>query len=82
LLFSLQDFDCLYHRVAFDDHFLRSTLKHVAQTDDFTQKLLDIYDETFDSMQRTQPVVLTIQRADYMFDEVPGQTGNPVLKQA
>lgn len=71
----------MYHQIAFDQHFIKSTLGQVAKVDDFTRQLMEIYDETFDSMQRIQPTILTIQRADYMFDEKPGSKGGPKLKQ-
>uniref|UniRef100_A0A915K563 Uncharacterized protein n=1 Tax=Romanomermis culicivorax TaxID=13658 RepID=A0A915K563_ROMCU len=64
---GLSDFGLLYHKIPFDRHFMKNTLARVLETDTFTKRLYDIYEEVFDSMHRTQPHVLTIQRADYMF---------------
>uniref|UniRef100_A0A915JUV5 Glutathione synthase n=1 Tax=Romanomermis culicivorax TaxID=13658 RepID=A0A915JUV5_ROMCU len=62
-----KDFGLLYHKIPFDRHFMKNTLSRVLETDTFTKRLYEIYDEVFDTMHRTQPHVLTIQRADYMF---------------
>lgn len=57
----------LYHRVSFDYEFMKSSLSNVIKNDQFTKRLFDIYSLIQTADVTVQPVVLTIQRADYMF---------------
>lgn len=66
---KFQDISLLYHRVAFDYDFLKDTLAPVIQTNNFIKHLFTIYTEVYGqkSLQKNQPIVLTILRSDYMF---------------
>lgn len=70
----------LYHRIAFDYEFIKASLASVITNDPFTEKLLEFYTIVRNSGALAQPVVLTIQRADYMFHKST-KDGSLSLKQ-
>lgn len=76
----------LYHQVSFDYQFICTALANVIKTDDFTRRLLDIYKYVYNVNGQliSQPMVLTIQRSDYMFHhppELPAVTSDTVSLQ-
>ncbi|XP_033626779.1 glutathione synthetase-like [Asterias rubens] len=62
----------LMHKVAEDREFLTSSLKSTIQTDDFTRKLFEIYEDVHKD-GFTKPIKLTLLRSDYMIDTQGGQ---------
>ncbi|CEF69695.1 Glutathione synthetase [Strongyloides ratti] len=54
----------LYFKISLDYEFLKSSLKCVIDTDDFTKKLFNIYDIVMKESLK-QPITLLLQRSDY-----------------
>lgn len=75
---TCQDLNLLYFRAAYDFDFIAESLASVAKTDEFTRRLLAIY-EAVHKEGIAQPLVLQIQRSDYMAHE--GPDGQYALKQ-
>ncbi|CAL5223694.1 g6247 [Coccomyxa viridis] len=68
---AMQIFNTLIDRVSRDGAYLRSTLRAAAEFDEFTARLLQVFDATEDCRQQRfgEQVVLAINRSDYMLDE-------------
>lgn len=78
----------LYDRVARDYDFLISTLRPVAEHDDFVKTLLQILEASLahgrsrDKAGMFQPLSLFIARSDYMIDEKEDPTTGTIISQA
>ncbi|XP_041802104.1 glutathione synthetase-like [Chelmon rostratus] len=71
-------FNTLVDKISQDPKFLEEALAGTIQADDFTAKLFDIYRQVQQEGQ-TQPIVVGLNRSDYMVDR--GEDGTSSLKQ-
>ncbi len=65
----------MYFRAALDFDFISQSLANVVKTDEFTRRLLEIY-ETVRKEGISQPLVVQIQRSDYMCNVPPESAEN------
>ncbi|CAK0740272.1 hypothetical protein CVIRNUC_001238 [Coccomyxa viridis] len=68
---AMRIFNKLIDRVSRDGAYLEATLQAASEFDDFTARLLQIYNATDDWRQQrlSEQLVLAINRSDYMLDE-------------
>ncbi|KAI1892780.1 hypothetical protein AGOR_G00137050 [Albula goreensis] len=71
-------FNLLVDKISQDSKFLHETLASTVKVDDFTARLFRIYTHVLEE-GRSQPIVLGLNRSDYMLDQ--GADGNMSLKQ-
>lgn len=74
-------FNTLVDKISRDKDFIMSTLYQAAQSDEFTRRLLKIYD-TLPRKTVTESINLGIHRSDYMLqqDDQPDGLANKVLQ--
>ncbi|XP_050395898.2 glutathione synthetase [Patella vulgata] len=72
---SMVYFSRLMHHVAMDHQLLQESFKHVIETDEFSNKLWQIYLQIKDD-NKVQPVSLGLFRNDFMLDEKKDSPGN------
>jgi len=61
----------MVENIASDEEYLRQTLKEVCKSDDFTRRLMEIFEATRTEAARDD-AVLAVLRSDYMLDEPTG----------
>ncbi len=62
-------FNELVDRISRDGAYLQSSLGEVVQSDEFTGRLLDMYNQCPQGAKAAQPVALGLHRSDYMIDD-------------
>jgi glutathione synthase len=72
------DYNLLYHRVAHDYGFLRDAFGKIRETDNFIQRLFELYDLVREE-SGTPSFSLEISRSDYMVDR--SEDGPGMIKQ-
>ncbi|RKP09100.1 glutathione synthase [Thamnocephalis sphaerospora] len=66
-------FNQLVDRVSRDDAFIRNVLDQVAQVDEFTGRLYDVYKQIHAEGQTQQSITLGLHRADYLLHLPAGE---------